>query len=77
MTIKKMKMFVAFLAVLCLVIILFVPPMPLTHVDCIQDTVQDSFQYQFDYFKNNPKVRNWLLIVFGALTDFIFIIFML
>ena len=72
-----MKLFVAFLATVCLVVILFVPPMPLTHVDCIQDMVQDSFQGQFDYLKNNPRVRNSLLIVFGALTDFIFIVFML
>lgn len=40
--IRKMKLIVASLALIVLVTILFVAPMPLAHVECVQDTIQDS-----------------------------------
>lgn len=72
-----MKIIFATAALSVMVVVLFVPHMTLKKVGCVQDLMQEELQSHFEYFEGNPVMREYLLILFGLLTDFLLIVFLL
>ena len=64
------------IALVTFVLIVLYPPMTLEHVDCLKDSIQDSLGSHYEYFAQNPVMKNQLLIGFGALTDILLLVFM-
>ena len=72
-----MKVVISTFSIISFIVILYVPHMPLTKVPCIQDLGHEYLQNHFEFFKSNPEIRNYILILFGALTDMLLIGFLL
>mmetsp|Transcript_16452 Transcript_16452/g.27921 ORF Transcript_16452/g.27921 Transcript_16452/m.27921 type:complete len:325 (+) Transcript_16452:234-1208(+) len=75
--IKKAKGLTAIVAMLTFVMIVIYPPMTLRHVDCIEDQLLAQLQSQNDFFKNNRMLKKFLMVIMGALTDILLLLFMM
>ena len=45
-------------------------------VECIEDKAQEALASHYAYFESNPVFKKQLLLAFGALTDFLLLLFM-
>ena len=64
-----MKVGVSVLAMFIFLMVAMFPSMTLEHVDCIRDMSQEALQSHYDYFKENPQTKNYLLVASAALAD--------